>query len=176
MDHLIVNRLSNFFWIISCLLFLVALSYIYAFLPPTVSVFTDKEGIPEFFLSSSQFFFIAMSIFIFTNLLLYVLKELIINERANVLNFFKNGLIVPFASWLISFAMVLNIFFIASMAFISIYNNATNLNIKDYTLLVYIGPVLIGAWLLGLLFFVIIPHFKQKTQQVSSGLADDKYY
>lgn len=135
-------KLIKAFWFISVLGVLVALLYVYAALPEHVVYNLAEDGV-----SRDTFFYISLAIVTLSNFALYALSK---NLRYKNLN-----INVIISSWALSFAGVLNFFFIVTMNFFFLFNSGEKFNYNSFGYLIIVGLILIIIWVLGLPVFLI---------------------
>lgn len=158
-----MNRLLKFFWFVSLALFLAGLLLIYAFLPDSVGIKTNKWGMPDTFITKENFFYLGLLAFIVVNGLLFALYRLLMLTRRSVKTEQAIALRTDVGSWLLGFAGALNIFFIMIMSFFSLINTTENYDTGRYMILVYGGPLLL------LLMFALLIHILMKRKGQITG-------
>lgn len=152
-----MKRFFKFFWLISILLYLVALLLIYAFLPEQVGVHANEWGMPDEFIERSIFFYSSLVVFLLANGLLYSLYKLLLITRRTVQTEQSLVLRQALAGWFLGFAGALNLLFIMVMAFFALLNRQGTSRFDVYALLVYGGPLLIGL-MLALLVYILMKY------------------
>lgn len=143
--------------VITTLFFLAVLIYVYAYLPASIEVPMSfgEAGLQS--ISKSGLFYICTGIFGFLYLFVFLTKRLgggiMAKEKSfvNLLNI-----------WADSFMIVVNIYLVLALIIIGIINNKEGVVEGDYTIMAYIGPVLMLLWLLFLMV-VFIKRFKVKS-------------
>ncbi len=125
--------------IFSTLLFAVILLLVYAYLP--ISVDLNIEGISS--VHKQTFFYQVLIAFVIVNIIL----RLIINVGFKSIQ----GLLKAWLSFLI---FIVNFYFALLVGFVGVWNNATHISPESYGYLNFIGPILLIAWVLGLIFLV----------------------
>lgn len=157
-----MSRLVKYFWFLSMFIFLVALLYVYAYLPGMVGIQADPQGYVNEFVSRSTFFYVSVGIFLVANISLYVLKRMLetIWERGSSAGgtiSARQSMRKDVADWLLGFAAAINIFFVLILVYLAIFNNSEDMNQGMYAPLVYGGPVL-----MAILFLILIYIFAKK--------------
>ncbi len=132
---------------ISTVAFLAVLLYVYAYLPEKVSLPIEIESIDKIIVTKGTVFYSMIAIFALVAILTFWFVKLI-DALPGESEKEKNRLI----NWSGTFAIVINIFLIISMIIIAIINNVEQKQPGDYTLLAYVGPVLLLLWLFWLVF------------------------
>ena len=150
------SRLVKFGWFISIFVFFLALLYVYAYLPSSVSIYADARGMADMHIDREYFFYLLLGFFGLANIAFYSLSKLIhlqylpnvnLNDQLR-----KRTLKEDLADWLLGLAAALNIFLVLGMIFLGVFNNSEGITFSHYGLVVYAGPVLIGLMLLLLIF------------------------
>jgi uncharacterized membrane protein len=134
---------------------MVALLWIYSFLPDRVGYLANQYGMPDEFMERSTFFYSSLSAFLLTNGLIYALHKLLLITRRTAQTEYTISLRRDLAGWLLGFGAALNLFFVMTMAFFGLMNSRENFNINDYALLVWGGPMLL-ALMFGVLVYILI--------------------
>jgi hypothetical protein len=116
-------------WFFSLLSLLGIFMYVYAALPDPVIVFDDGG---EMTLRKEAVFYIFLFLMAIFNMLVYVFRRMFPTDEEQ-----------PFVSWFVGLVICLNIFFVVSLAFLSLYNSNEKF---DYP---RIGPIIYGS--IGLL-------------------------
>ena len=153
-----MSRLIKFIWIITTLLFLGILLWVYAYLPENVNIGTDAEGAGNGFIGRESFFYTALVIFAFFNGVLFTLKkwiEMKAGERIYTSHDEPGSLQHDLADWLLGFAASINFFLILGMIYLSVFNNPEGIDFRFYGPIVYAGPIVIGILLLFLPFIFL---------------------
>lgn len=118
-------------WFLSLLAVLANLLYVYAGWPQDVSIFEDDLDI--FYIGREPLFYSAMSAVALFNLLVFMFsKEVTPDEN--------------FRSWLHGFVITLNIFFIISLSFISLYNSTEKFDFNRIGVVIYSSLSLVVLW------------------------------
>ena len=150
-------KLVNLTRVITSILFILVLLFVYANLPDRVGLIYKSSGLTDFSLDKNQFFYISLVLSLFFNLITVVIVKFfqplpVISER-----FFFNSewFKENFLAWLSALSPIMNLFFVFIVAFIGIYNNGDNELINSYGYLAYLGQFLILCWLILLVFIVL---------------------
>lgn len=150
-----------FSWIrvVSMLFFLAALSLTYAYLPERVSLYSDSLGTPVYFIERGFFFYYAFGFFLFANLMFYVFSKMLdrvpVTAGTGIFNsdIFKDKAM----TWLEVLVILINGFFVTSIAFIGVYNNPQTFEWANFSYLVYIGIFLMAV---GIFSFLYVLRFR----------------
>lgn len=139
-----IGRFIKFFWFVSLFAGLAALLYVYAGLSQQVvygaeaeTMFTDRES----------FFYIALGILTVCNFSFYALTKNMKYRSEEM-----NTLLV---NWQLSFAIVLNVFYIIGVNFIFLLNSGEHFNYDNFGFLIIISLSLIVLWVFALPVLVI---------------------
>lgn len=135
--------------VISSLMFMGVLLYVYAYLPDPVKLPIDLGGIREIFVNKGNLFYAMIGLFTIVSLTSFAVVRLIRTLPAKEMNFKKN-----LTNWSLSFLVVINIFLILSLTIIGIINSTEQVSIGSYATLAYIGPVLLIIWLFLLVLVI----------------------
>jgi hypothetical protein len=154
-----MSRIIKFIWFLSVVVFLAMLLWVYAYLPNRVGIMADHEGIADTFVSKGNFFYLALGIFLLVNGALFVMRRLLApgdfsTPKAPALAA-RVGMRADLADWMLGFATALNLFFILTMSYLSVFNNPDGGNINFYGVLVITGPLLIALMLLVLVYLFL---------------------
>lgn len=125
---------------VSVLLFSVVLLGTYAYLPVMVDVQIDGVGD----IHKQTLFYYFFAAFVVINILLRV-----------GLSFFSSGRSEDWVAWIRTIIFVVNFYLSAIFGFIGVSNNTTSVSPEDFAYLNYLGPVFLGVWLVGLIFFLL---------------------
>jgi hypothetical protein len=151
-----MRRIIKFIWLLSVVVFLAMLLWVYAYLPNRVGVMADYEGIADTFVSKGNFFYLALGLFLLVNGALFVMRRLLVpgdfSTPKTPASVARAGLRADLADWMLGFAAALNFFFILAMSYLSVFNNPESGNVNFYGVLVGAGPVLVALMLLVLVY------------------------
>lgn len=154
-----MGRLIKFSWVISSLMFLMVLLWVYAYMPDTVGIDNNITGPESERMSRETFFYLSLAIFAFANAALFALrKSLLLNTRSRqvaVSPSRKEGLFLDLGNWSLSFAAGLNFFFILSILYLGFFNNPEGRDFAHYAPVVYGGPVIIGILFIALIYILL---------------------
>lgn len=127
--------------ILSALLFLGTLLYVYSLLPVMVNIYPDAMG---WELHKEYFFYGILIVFIIINVFLLFIERMItpIITSDEVL------------SWVRGLAFVVNIYISLLIGYVGVINNQGSFQPSSYIYLNYLGPILIFAWISGLIFLI----------------------
>jgi hypothetical protein len=130
-----MGRLIKFLWLITLFASLGTLLYTYA------SMGEELEfGTYQF--SREVYFYTALLILVIFNFTFYTLSR--------NLGYENDKLRKALVNWQLSFAAVLNLFFITSVFFIMLVNSGESFNYNNFGYLIYLSLALIGVWILML--------------------------
>jgi heme/copper-type cytochrome/quinol oxidase subunit 2 len=156
-------KLYKFLWISSILLFLTVLLLVYAFLIDRANVQMQNWGIRSEEELRSWFFYVSMGVFLLTNIVLYLLYNTLKRNNRHQPDLTKWRMNTEISTWLLGLAGAINLFYISVMGFFGLLNNSEDLNLNDYTLLLYLGPLAI------LLLLVLLPLRLSKLRKVGAA-------
>jgi len=150
-------KVANLARIITSLLLIIVLGFVYANLPEMVGLHFNDEAKPDYMIEKSYFFYFTILIFLAFNLLntifVKVFEQIPISSTRM---FFTNARFKSdFTSWISSFSPVINLFLIFVISFIGIYNSGDVALINSYSYLAYFGQFLVLAWLVMLIFILL---------------------
>lgn len=141
---------------ITILIFIVILLYVYAFLPEVVKLYIDENDVAIIAVGKEEFFYGCLGIFVVCTLILSYLKKSLqsipVTNSANSISETKKE---SLQSWANSLSVVLYLFFTFTIAFIGMYHNSEHFNISNFAFMIYIGPILLIAWIFYLPFLLI---------------------
>lgn len=144
-------RLYKFFWIVSIVLFLAVLLLVYAFLMDRANPIMAEWGIHTEMEARRWFFYSSLGFFLLVNIILYVLHRILKKSNRHQPDLHRWKVNQEVSLWLLGLAGAVNFSLMAAMGFFGILNNAEDLNLNDYTVLVYLAPAII------LLMLIILP-------------------
>lgn len=151
-----MRKAFSFVRVASLIFFLIALLWVYAYLPEKVALYSNEMGNPMLYLPRSDFFYYLFAFFMLVNVMLFFLNRTLDNTPVTMgrgvfpNEVFKDKLLV-WVEVLISFV---NIFFAASVVFIGVFNNPTTFDLANFTYLSYVGNILMFGWLIYLFFIL----------------------
>jgi len=154
--EMVVGRLISRSWAFSFLIFLGVFLYVYAALPAQVAVFTPRGSFQSVFIDRSLFFYLGLATFIVWNVLVYILKGMLGQFPVKEYSFFKTEVFrIMVLNWLKSFALVVNIFFIVTVALVGIFNRTSMEEFDRFSAFFYIGPILMAIWFIALMVILV---------------------
>ncbi|MFY0600643.1 MAG: hypothetical protein JXR03_13305 [Cyclobacteriaceae bacterium] len=125
--------------ILSLLVLLVTLLFVYAFLPVMVNLNPDVSG---WSLHKEYFFYVVVGASLILNIFLIfaerTLSSIISSEEIN--------------AWIKGFSFVLNLYFSFLIGYVAVINNQNHFQSGSYAYLNYLGPILVLVWIIGLIF------------------------
>ena len=126
----------NFVRLLSIAFFLGTLSVVYAYLDPAVS-FSVETDMPT--MHRTYFFYLISLIFLIINIILWLFIKIMspkISQRFGLLS----------AGWVAALPVVVNFYICFLIGFLGVLNNASSLQLSNYTYLNYLGPILLMIW------------------------------
>tara|TARA_B100000941_G_C28112325_1_gene353926 strand:+ start:64 stop:501 length:438 start_codon:yes stop_codon:yes gene_type:complete len=126
----------NFVRLLSIAFFLGTLSVVYAYLDPVVS-FSVETDMPT--MHRTYFFYLISLIFLIINIILWLFIKIMspkISQRFGLLS----------AGWVAALPVVVNFYICFLIGFLGVLNNASSLQLSNYTYLNYLGPTLLMIW------------------------------
>ena len=126
----------NFVRLLSIAFFLGTLSVVYAYLDPVVS-FSIETDMPT--MHRTYFFYLISLIFLIINIILWLFIKIMspkISQRFGLLS----------AGWVAALPVVVNFYICFLIGFLGVLNNASSLQLSNYTYLNYLGPILLMIW------------------------------
>lgn len=136
-------------WFLSVLLILANLLYVYAALPETVTI--QDQGITSFSMSRESFFYAVTAIIALVNAMVYLVSGL-----------YREA--VDFRTWFHGLVITLNIFFMISLNFISLFNSGEKFDYSRIDFIIYGSIVLFVVWALMWPFYLL---YKKITGKLS---------
>ncbi len=124
---------------LSIVLFLGILGLSYAYLPVKTAVLPDSRDI---LIDRGTFFYMAAGFFTFVNIIFSYLSRTLWKKMSA-------GPSVQ--AWLLLLTPVVNIYLAMLVGFVAVLNNPIDIPPASYSYLNYLGPILIMAWLVGLI-------------------------
>ena len=138
-----MEKAVNVLKVISSIVFLGTLLYVYSLLPVIVQLRPEDSS---WSLHKEYFFYGAIIFFMVLNICLIVIERLLSPS-------FKSE---ELRAWIKGLAVVLNFYLACMIGSLGVMNNANDFGPGSYSYLNFIGPVLIVMWLIGLIFNVLI--------------------
>jgi len=134
-------------WFLSILVTLANLLYVYASLPETVII--NDRGASLVSVSREGFFYMITAVIAFVNVLVYVVSYVFRKE-------------VDFRTWFHGLVVTLNIFFIISLHFVSLFNSGEKFDYGRIDFIIYGSIALFVLWALGWPFYSVYKNFIYK--------------
>ncbi|WP_420319118.1 hypothetical protein [Ekhidna sp.] len=125
---------------ISVLLFSAIFLLVYAYLPIAVDLAID--GVTQ--VHKQNFFYYFFGAFVVINILLRITTS----QGTKNMN-------EELSAWIRSIVFIVNFYLTTIVGFIGVLNNTNHINPESYAYLSYLGPTLIGIWIIGLIFLII---------------------
>lgn len=130
-----MGRLIKFIWFLTLFVALFALLYTYAGAP-------EEMVFGSYSFTREVYFYVALFILVMFNFTFYALTR--------NLGYREGRLRSALINWQLSFAAVLNLFFITSVFFLMLTNSGENFDYDYFGYLIYVCLALIGLWILML--------------------------
>jgi hypothetical protein len=140
-------KISKGVWFLSMIGALTALLFAYAGLPQDVMV-QDDEG-ARVYVSNEVFFYLVMVLIATTNVLVYIISK-VFKDSEDLRTWF-NGLVTT-----------LNVFFIISVNFISLYNSSEKFDFERIAFIIYGSLGLIILWAAAWPVFAVFKRMNNK--------------
>ncbi len=155
-----MRKLFNFTWFLTFIGFFAALLLSYAYLPEQVGIHTNYQGEVDEFIGRETFFYVGLVAFILSNLVYFFSIKLLEGiPAASSLHFRNERFKESIVSWLVSFAAVINLFFILGITYIALFNTqGGDFQMSRFSFLIYIAPVLGIGCVLWLIFIFLNRH------------------
>lgn len=141
-------KFLKFFTNVSIVFFLVALLFVYAFLPDPLGILFDKNGSTVKEISKETFFYSTLFMFVIIQIILILFKK----GSGMKLKMQRAYLI----TWFQGFHLSINLFILLILIFIGFANNAVDYSYGSIQFLVYLAPLVVILWLLMLPVFMIL--------------------
>ena len=135
-----MGRIIKFIWLISLLTGLAVLLYSYASMGENVLLSNETDGSVR--ISREFYFYSGLAVLVLFNFGFYALSRNL--HMSNKI--LKEALI----SWQMSFAAVLNFFYITAALFLMLFNSGERFNYANFGYLIYIALGLIVIWVIAL--------------------------
>lgn len=133
-------------WFFSLLALLGVFMYVYASLPDPVVVYDDSD---EVTLRREAVFYIFLILMAIFNMLVYVFRRVFSRETDE-----------PFVSWYYGLVICINLFFIVSLAYLSLYNSGEKFDYERIGPIVYGSMILVALWVVGWPVYWVIRKFR----------------
>ncbi|MTI40117.1 hypothetical protein [Fulvivirga lutimaris] len=139
-----MNKLIKAFWFFTLLATLATLLYTYAAIPigGSLSLFDGQNTI-----SRETVFNVSLAFITICNFSIYSIARKFRKSEVPVAEFL--------VGWLMSFATVLNFFFMSSLTFIQLVNSGENFDFSNFGYYIYITLGLVIGWVVALPFFIL---------------------
>lgn len=147
-------RFIKFGWSVSVVSALAVLLYVYAGLPQLVIYNFDSSFLSKT-VDKEVFFYISLGFLAIVNFISFAISKNI--------NYRQEGIKELLKKWVLSFALVLNIFYIIIMNMVFLINSQEKFDFDHFGWLVYLSLGLLFVWILALPFLIIraIARFKK---------------
>ena len=151
-----MSKLMRTFWLLSILIFLGILLYVYANLPGEVALSFNAGEESGWTIPKSTFFYGSLLVFVIVNVILYVfgliLRRLPFPEPKNSYWLANPELRTNISIWITSFNFVVNLLLVSIILAVGFINND---NTSGYYFFIYFGPALVMIWLIILILTII---------------------
>lgn len=139
-----MTRLVKAFWLLSLLISLGALLYVYAGLPEVINLDFISSG---YTLNRETYFYLTLGILSFSNFSLYALSR-----HMKYRNEAINSIMI---NWQLSLAALLNFFYIVAMFFLFLLNSGETFNYDYFGYLIFVSLGLVIIWIFVLPILLI---------------------
>lgn len=134
-------------WFLSVLVTLANLLYVFAALPEEVTIY--DSGMSMITVSRDAFFYMATAIIAIVNGLVYAVSAAFRKE-------------IDFRTWFHGLVITLNIFFIISLNFVSLFNSGEKFDYSRIDFIIYGSIAMFVVWAFGWPLFSIYKLIKRK--------------
>ncbi|WP_258104612.1 hypothetical protein [Marinoscillum sp. MHG1-6] len=132
----------NVLKVISSIVFLATLLFVYALLPVMVNINPEETG---WSLHKEYFFYGMMIICVVVNIFSYTVERMLFPVISSD----------EIKSWIKGFSVVLNLYLAFLVGYVGVMNNPQHFEAGAYGYLNYLGPLLIFGWTIGLVFSIV---------------------
>lgn len=140
-------KIFKAFWFLSMLVVLANLLYVYASLPEKVII--QDEGVSFVSVSREGFFYTVTVVIAFVNVLVFIISSIFKKEE-------------DFRTWFYGLVVTLNIFFIISLNFISLFNSGERFDYRRIDFVIFGSIALFVLWSLGWPFYSLYKKIRSK--------------
>ncbi|SHK49115.1 hypothetical protein SAMN04488028_105185 [Reichenbachiella agariperforans] len=146
----------KFCYLISVPIFLIVLLYYYALFPAQIDVYFNASGLATHSVDKSMLFYLAIGVFVVTNGLIFLYRRLKQSEvDMDLIDFGQMTKSESMYHWINGLSLMFNVTYILSIIYLGLFQSRQNLDITDYTVLVYLGPIFIILWIFWFLYLQI---------------------
>ncbi|GEM_PF-3464190 len=140
-------RIIKSFRTITSILFIAILLITYSYMIESLMVFTNVEKTRM--IKVESLFYIGLAVFVFVNLIFFLFDKALISYRSrnDVSPFFTSS---TFLGWLYFLNLSVNILLITIIMYLGFINSKDYYQFMSYSILLYLGPVLIIVSLIAL--------------------------
>jgi len=142
-----VLKIFKAIWFLSMVVTLANLLYVYAGLPEIVII--NDQGASLVSVSRDGFFYTITAVIAFVNALVYAVSYVFKKE-------------VDFRTWFHGFVVTVNIFFIISLHFVSLFNSGEKFDYSQIDFIIYGSIALFVVWAIGWPLYSIYKNFNSK--------------
>lgn len=157
MNNQYLGRLVKLFWMLSLLVFLGVLSYVYVQLPPFITFTTEFSALSFLNFDKSNLFYWSLAIFVISNLAWYSVSKLLKSAYQNNKGqnkFLTHERISSLTNWFNSFSGLINVVIILSLIFINLLFAEEKSGFAPIVTAIYIFLGLIAVWFLLLAYLI----------------------
>lgn len=128
---------------LSIILFLGILGLSYAYLPVKPDLMAGTES---YMVDRGVFFYSVVGLFVVVNILFTIISKVLwIRSKAQP----------TLHAWQLSLTPIVNIYLTLLVGFVAVINNPTHISASSYGYLNFMGPIMIIAWIIGLIVLVM---------------------
>ena len=150
-----MQKLTNFAWVFSFLIFFAAFLLSYAYLPELVGIHATDAGVADEFISKETFFYSGLLIFVVCNLVAFFFSRVMNSIPYESGIYFRSEIYKDnILGWFAGFMAIVNIFLALGAAYITLFNNQDTSHISRFNSLVLIAPLLAVISLVWLAYIV----------------------
>ena len=121
-------------WFFSLMVLFGIFFYIYAALPEEVALSETEKSIS---ISRNGFFYSAITLFALVNVMVFIVTKLLSNGRQG------------FSSWFYGLIITFNLFFLASLGFLHVFNGGERYDYSKMGPIMYGSLILICGWIIS---------------------------
>jgi len=160
-------RVTNLLRVLSSILFIIVLLFVYANLPDTVDLTVDPIGSSWLVIPKSDFFYYSLIIFLLTNLIAFFFGRVFqgIGIDSETFFFSSQSFKDHFTTWWGIFPAIMNLIFMFSLGFIGVFNGQDKQLAQSYSYLSFLGQFLVAGWIIWLIVVLVK---KTSKSQISS--------
>ncbi len=134
-------------WFFSIVALLIVFFYVYAGLPADVTLW---QGGPDILVSRNGLFYGSLMVMALINVLVFMIRNLV--DKKNE----------AFTTWFYGLIISVNIFFIASLGLLTVFNGGDRYNYNSMAPVIYGSLILICGWIIGWPLYMLSQKFMTK--------------